>query len=108
MVRAWNENSFADSVLLICKIAAPGSGLIPGCGASAASAARPAHASPISPKANSPKAVLKSVLGAKLDQLIASSLATSDAFRPAPARIHAERDSMILCTVRAADFGRTS
>src|SRR6516165_4152914 len=58
MVRAWNENSFADSVLLICKIAAPASVLIPGCGASAASAAGPAGVSPISPKANSPKAVL--------------------------------------------------
>src|SRR6516165_7420171 len=58
MVRAWNENSFADSVLLICNTAAPASALIPGCGASAASAARPAGVSPISPKANSPKAVL--------------------------------------------------
>src|SRR6516164_6222035 len=58
MVRAWNENSFADSVLLICKIAAPAPALIPGCGASAASAAGPTGVSPISPMANSPKAVL--------------------------------------------------
>jgi hypothetical protein len=58
MVRAWNENSFADSVLLICNIAAPASALIPGCDASAASAARLAGVSPISPKANSAKAVL--------------------------------------------------
>jgi hypothetical protein len=58
MVRAWNENSFADSVLLICSIAAPASALIPGCGASAASAARSAGVGPINPKAKSPKAVL--------------------------------------------------
>src|SRR6516164_7653673 len=58
MVRAWNENSFADSVLLICNTAAPASALIPGCGASAASAVRSAGVSPISPKATSPKAVL--------------------------------------------------
>src|SRR5262249_16310956 len=57
MVRAWNENSAADSVLLICNTAAPAFALIPGCGASAASAARPAGVTPMSPKASSPKAV---------------------------------------------------
>ena len=45
MVRAWNENAFADSVLLICCIAALASALIPAAAALAGSAALAADVS---------------------------------------------------------------